>query len=122
MEPEVRAVREMYREAETAVQVEGKKTLKLVCIKVLCSVSGVGPLSQYSQTRGPRILYAPLLEASKFCKFNLRKYINSIINYFFFKQPKTSFVTIQGQIKSGGLWTRVNCLGLRLILLKKLLF
>jgi len=26
----------------------------------------------------------------------------------------------QEQIKSGGLWTRVNCLGLRLILLKKI--
>jgi len=42
MEPEMRAVMEMYREAETAAQCKSRVKrlhgLKLVCIKVLCSV------------------------------------------------------------------------------------
>jgi len=42
IEPEARAVMKMYLEAETAVQIEDKKTawfeVKVSCIKVLCSI------------------------------------------------------------------------------------
>jgi len=55
------------------------------------SHSGVGTLPAIPATAGrPRILGAPLLETLKYCKFNLRQYINSII-IFFPIQPKTSF-------------------------------
>jgi len=91
--------------------------------------SGVGTPPRNTRNRGE----APLLGGPKHCEFNLRQYISSRYIFFFNTTPKTSFVTkhfffcwtitIHGQmIKSGELWTGVNCLGLRLILLKKFCF